>query len=107
MFYFTDVHLGGYGFTPLQISLFIALAGLSQSLWLLLAFPPLQRRFGTGGVLRGCAVVWPTFFVIAALGNVFLRQGWNLTFWIVTPITLAIGSGVAMSFSELAVNSSF
>lgn len=100
VFFFTDVALGGYGFTPLQISLFMALMGLSQSIWLLLAFPPLQRRFGTGGVLRGCAVLWPALFFIVAAGNAFLRQGWSLAFWIVEPINMVIGSGVAMSYSE-------
>ena len=102
VFYFTDVALGGYGFTPLQISLFMALGGLSQSIWLLLLFPPLQKRFGTGGVLRGCAVVWPLLFFAVAAGNMFLRRGWNITFWVVVPTSIAIGHGVAMAFSELA-----
>ncbi|MCJ1478860.1 hypothetical protein MMC13_007544 [Lambiella insularis] len=84
----------------------MALGGFSQSIWLLLAFPPLQHRFGTGGVLRGCAVVWPIMFFTVALGNVFLRQGWNITFWIVVPISLSVGSGVAMAFTavQLALN---
>ncbi|MCJ1402908.1 hypothetical protein MMC11_006129 [Xylographa trunciseda] len=96
----------GYGFSPLQISLFMALAGLSQAVWLLIAFPPLQRRFGTGGVLRGCAVVWPILFFMAAFGNFILRQEWRLTFWIVAPTTLALGSGIAMAFTaiQLALN---
>ena len=102
VFYFTDIELGGYGFTPLQISLFMALGGISQAVWLLLIFPPLQHRFGTGGVLRGCAVVWPIFFFAAAAGNLFLRQDWTLAFWIVAPISMVIGSGVAMAFSEFA-----
>ncbi|MCJ1352744.1 MAG: hypothetical protein MMC33_002728 [Icmadophila ericetorum] len=106
VFFFTDIKLGGYGFTPLQISLFMALGGLSQAVWLLLVFPPLQRRIGTGGVLRACAVVWPMLFFVIAAGNAFLRQGWNLTFWIVEPINVAIGSGVAMAFTavQLALN---
>ena len=101
VFFFTDVALGGYGFTPLQISLFITLGGLSQSIWLLLVFPPLQKRIGTGGVLRACAVVWPILFFMVAAGNMFLRRGWNITFWIVAPTSLVIGSGVAMAFSKL------
>ena len=102
VFYFTDIKLGGYGFTPLQISLFMALGGISQAVWLLLIFPPLQHRFGTGGVLRGCAAVWPLFFFAAAAGNLFLRQDWTLAFWIVAPVSMVVGSGVAMAFSELA-----
>lgn len=103
VFYFTDIALGGYGFSPLQISLFMALGGLAQSIWLLIAFPPLQRRFGTGGVLRGCAVVWPILYFTVAAGNLFLRQAWDLVFWIVAPTSLVIGSGVAMAFSESSV----
>ena len=79
----------------------MALGGFSQAVWLLLAFPPLQRRFGTGGVLRGCAVVWPIDFFLVALGNKFLRLDWDLTFWIIAPITVVMGSGVAMAFSKL------
>ena len=101
VFYFTAVSLGGYGFSPLQISLFMALAGISQALWILLVFPPLQGRFGTGGVLRGCAVAWPILFFVAPLGNFFLRQDWKLTFWIVGPMFLVVGSGVSMAFSKL------
>ncbi|MCJ1436980.1 hypothetical protein MMC27_006363 [Xylographa pallens] len=106
VFYFTAVSLGGYGFSPLQISLFMALAGFSQAIWILIAFPPLQRRFGTGGVLRGCAVAWPILFFVAALGNFFLRQDWKLTFWIVGPTAMALGSGVSMAFTaiQLALN---
>ncbi|MCJ1416688.1 hypothetical protein MMC32_003026 [Xylographa parallela] len=106
VFYFTAVSLGGYGFSPLQISLFMALAGFSQAVWILIAFPPLHRRFGTGGVLRGCAVVWPFLFFVAALGNFFLRQNWKLTFWIVGPTAMALGSGVSMAFTaiQLALN---
>ncbi|MCJ1319789.1 hypothetical protein MMC15_005125 [Xylographa vitiligo] len=106
VFYFTAVSLGGYGFSPLQISLFMALAGISQALWILLVFPPLQARFGTGGVLRGCAVAWPILFFVAPLGNFFLRQDWKLTFWIVGPMFLVVGSGVSMAFTaiQLALN---
>ncbi|KAF4633136.1 hypothetical protein G7Y89_g4991 [Cudoniella acicularis] len=35
LFYFTTPSLGGFGFTPLQISLFLGSAGLSQALWTL------------------------------------------------------------------------
>ncbi|MCJ1287832.1 hypothetical protein MMC26_007184 [Xylographa opegraphella] len=106
VFYFTAVSLGGYGFSPLQISLFMALAGFSQAVWILIAFPPLQARFGTGGVLRGCAVAWPILFFVAALGNLFLRQDWKLTFWVVGPISIALGSGISMAFTaiQLALN---
>jgi hypothetical protein len=101
IFYFTSPKLGGYGFTPFQISIFIGTAGLSQALWLLFVFPPLQRRIGTGGVLRACAIAWPLFFLANPVGNIFLRHGWTAIFWTVQPTLLVIGSGVAMAFSKL------
>jgi hypothetical protein len=99
VFYFTQPSLGGYGLTPLYMSFFMGLAGLSQALWLLFAFPPLQTRFGTGAVLRGCSVVWPFFFLAHPVCNEILRKGWKVPFWVVAPMVLAVGSGVAMAFS--------
>ena len=78
----------------------MAIAGLSQALWLILAFPPLQLRFGTAGVMKLCAWLWPFFFALAPICNWFLRHGWRLVFWIVAPTGLVIGSGVAMAFSK-------
>ena len=48
VFFFTQVALGGFGFSIQQISLLLAVGGASQALWILIAFPPLQRRFSTG-----------------------------------------------------------
>jgi hypothetical protein len=101
VFWFTDPKLGGLGFTPFQISLFLGMIGISQALWLLLIFPPLQRSIGTGGVLRGCATAWPVMLCFAPLCNVFLRWHWDTVFWVVAPTVIAIGSGVSMAFSEL------
>lgn len=62
---------------------------------MLLAFPPLQKKFGNGAVLRGCAALWFLFMSIYPILNEFLRNGWILPFWIVGPIAVIIGSGVA------------
>ncbi|OGE54815.1 hypothetical protein PENARI_c005G01570 [Penicillium arizonense] len=109
VFWFTPIHLGGYGFTPLQISLMMGLNGAAQAAWLLLVFPPLQRRIGSNGVIRLCASAWPAFFMVFPIGNVLLRQGTDASvnaFWIFAPVTLVIGCGVSMSFTaiQLAVN---
>lgn len=101
VFFFTPVHLGGFGFTPLQISIMMGLGGLSQSLWLLLAFPWLQRRIGTAGVMRLCATAYPFFFVVLPLCNLLLRAGMDAVFWVVAPVGLCVGSGVAMSFTAI------
>jgi MFS family permease len=109
VFWFTPVHLGGFGFTPLQISLMMGLNGAAQAVWLLLVFPPLQRRIGSNGVIRLCASVYPVFFLLCPVGNVLLRRGTEASinaFWVFTPVTLVIGCGVSMSFTaiQLALN---
>ncbi|KAF2841362.1 MFS general substrate transporter [Patellaria atrata CBS 101060] len=104
--WFTAIPLGGYGLTPKQISLLMCLSGLSQALWLLLIFPPLQHRLGTGGVLRLCAAAWPLFFLAAPLGSVLLRHRLDVAAWCVVLPALAVGSGVSMAFTavQLALN---
>lgn len=101
IFCFTPVELGGFGFSPFQISIFMATGGASQAIWLLLIFPPLQHRFGTGGVLRSCAIAWPIMFATWPICNELLRHHWTVAFWTVAPINLVLGSGVAMAFSKL------
>lgn len=99
VFYFTSVELGGYGFSEFQISIFMGLGGLAQAIWLLVIFPRLQRRIGTGGVLRLCASVWPVWFAATPLANYLLRLELDTAFWIFAPFLLVVGSGVAMAFS--------
>ncbi|KAJ5359974.1 hypothetical protein N7517_009165 [Penicillium concentricum] len=109
VFWFTPVHLGGYNFTTLQISLMMGLNGAAQATWLILVFPPLQNRIGTNGVIRLCAFMFPSFYICCPLGNILLRMGTDASvkaFWIFLPIGLAIGCGVSMSYTaiQLALN---
>lgn len=106
VFLFTSVEKGGFNFSPQYISYFLALAGASQAGWMLLAFPPLQRRLGTGSLLRLCAAGWPFFMAAFPLENELLRHGLNTAFWIILPIGLVIGSGVSMAFAcvQLCLN---
>lgn len=99
VFYFTSIGRGGYGFSENQISVFIGIGGLSQSIWLLLVFPKLQHRVGTGGVLRLCATVWPLWFLATPATNILLRYNLDTAFWTIAPTLLVVGSGVAMAFS--------
>jgi len=104
VFLFTDVSKGGLGFSDSQIAGFLAVAGASQAAWMLLAFPYLQRRFGTGNVLRGCAIIWP--FMMAsfpALNELRLRSSIPMVwFWILLAIGLVGGSGVSMAFGTFS-----
>lgn len=109
VFWFTPVPLGGWGFTPLQISLMMGLNGAAQAAWLLLVFPPLQHRIGTKGVIQLCALAYPVFFLGCPIGNILLRSGSEASikaFWVFAPTMLAIGCGVSMSFTaiQLSVN---
>ncbi|KAK3941072.1 major facilitator superfamily domain-containing protein [Diplogelasinospora grovesii] len=106
VFLYTPVHLGGFGFTPLQISLLMGLNGLAQAIWILLVFPPLQHRIGTNGVLRACALAYPIFFATEPFLNLLLKNDMTTTFWVVCPAMLCLGCGVSMSFTaiQLALN---
>ncbi|RAL14995.1 MFS transporter [Aspergillus homomorphus CBS 101889] len=109
VFWFTPPHLGGYGFTTRQMSLLMGLNGAAQATWLLLIFPPLQKRIGTNGVIRLCAYAYPWFFLSCPAGNLLLRIGTETSikvFWVLLPIALAVGCGVSMSFTaiQLALN---
>ncbi|KAJ4397065.1 hypothetical protein N0V93_001289 [Gnomoniopsis smithogilvyi] len=106
VYLFTPVALGGFGLVPYQISIFITITGAAQAMWLLLIFPPLQHRFGTNAIIRGCAVVYPFCFAVMPVGNILLRNGAVTAFWVITPVFYILFSGVAMSFTavQLAVN---
>lgn len=106
VFWFTPVPLGGFGFVPYQISIMMALNGAAQAAWLLVAFPPLQHRYGTNAVLRGCSIAYPFFFLMCPMGNVLLRSGADTAFWVLAPLITVVGVGVSMSFTavQLALN---
>lgn len=106
VFWFTPRNLGGFGFTSPQISLFMAMCGAAQACWLLLAFPFLQRRFGTNGVIRICGYAYPFFFLVSLLGGALMRIGTPQSvtaFWVIVPAGLAIGCGVSMSFEAINI----
>lgn len=106
VFWYTSVHLGGFEFTPLEISFALGAAGLSQAVWTLLIFPPAQHRWGTGGVLRFCSFIWVISTGTGPLCNYMLRQGWHVAFWIIFSIGTIIGAGASMGFTcvQLALN---
>jgi len=102
LFWFTSIELGGYGFTPQMISVFMSFGGAAQAAWLLLAFPYLQRRFGTVKVLKGCAIIWPIFFALPPVCNTLLRYNLRPAFWVLSILLQVFGSSVAMAFSTLS-----
>ncbi|CAG9986678.1 unnamed protein product [Clonostachys byssicola] len=106
---FTPVDLGGIGYTTPQISIYMGAQAASQALWLVIAFPRLQRRMGTRGVLRVCSLGLPLFFSSFILMNVLLRAGGaacTVCFWALTLLSTLVGPAVFMSFAgmQLLVN---
>ncbi|USP80809.1 uncharacterized protein yc1106_08083 [Curvularia clavata] len=102
---YTPIHLGGFSLTPGLIAFCTALNGVSQAIWLLIAFPILHKRLGTGRLLWLCAFAWPFLFVFFPIYNFLLRQGYETLFWATGPVMLAIFCGVSMAFSEFLVYS--
>lgn len=106
LFLYTSVSRGGIGFPPELIAAAIGLSGAAQAIWLLLVFPPLHKRVGTGQILRFAAWAWPIFFIVNPCFNLLLRHDQKIAFWTIAPPALALGSGVAMAFTavQLAIN---
>lgn len=105
VFMYTPIRLGGLGFSPELIAIFTGIAGASQAVWLLFAFPSLHKRMGTGKLLLWCALVWPIFFAVNPGYNLLLWHGQKALFWSTAPPTLILGSGVAMSFGKTFLQS--
>ena len=87
----------------------MAAQGASQALWLLAAFPRLQRRLGTKGVLRACGLAYPFFFAGYPLLNALLRRGSDparACFWVLGVVVALVGPGVSMAFTgvQLSLN---
>ncbi|WPG98786.1 Hypothetical protein R9X50_00158200 [Acrodontium crateriforme] len=103
---YTPVNLGGLGFSAKYIACTIALGGVSQAAWMLAAFPLMQKRLGTGGVLYLCAIAWPIFMAAFPVLNECLRHGWIVAFWVIGVPSIIIGSGVSMAFAcvQLCIN---
>lgn len=106
VFLYTPVYLGGVGFSDELIAAVVGFSGAAQAAWLLLVFPALHKRIGTGAVLRLAACIWPVFFAINPLFNVLLRHDLKIAFWTLAPPALGLGSSVAMAFTaiQLAIN---
>ncbi|TKX20811.1 efflux pump-like protein [Elsinoe australis] len=106
VFWFTNPHLGGYGLSPIQISMFLAIAGGSQTLWTLLIFPPLQKRVATGGVLKFCYAYQPFIYVLMPISSILRRNGKEVEFWCLSIFTALVRASNSMASTgiQLALN---
>lgn len=102
VFWFTPIELGGYGFSPQQISYLLAIGGAGQAFWTLVVFPSLHGRVGSVGVIKGAAVGWCLMFAVYALVNLALRHGLSeAAFWTIAVACALIGSAISMSFTSV------
>ena len=97
---YTPINMGGLGFTPALIGACTGLNGASQAAWLLIVFPILHKRVGTGRVLWLCASAWPVLFIVGPVYNALLRYGHTTVFWVTGPPIIVLASGVSMAFSK-------
>ncbi|KAK5658851.1 hypothetical protein OQA88_1665 [Cercophora sp. LCS_1] len=106
LFWYTKIDLGGLGFEPNQIAIFLGVAGFSQAIWMLVVFPKLHGYIGTNGIMRSCGYFYPVFFFICPCMNALMRMNHPMAVWISMPMLQSLGSGVSMSFTaiQLALN---
>ncbi|EJU02927.1 MFS general substrate transporter [Dacryopinax primogenitus] len=104
--FFTPVELGGWGFTPAQISYYFAAGGVTQSIWLLLAFPPMYSRLGTKYLTRLWTFVLPFTYGCMILQNWALRRGDVPLFGVLMALQLLTATGAPMvpTAFQLALN---
>lgn len=72
---YTNVDIGGFGFSTAQSTMYITFQGISETVWLLAIFPALHRKVGTIGIIRLCAAAFPCLFAAHILMNALLRDG--------------------------------
>lgn len=106
---YTPVELGGVAFSAFRISMWMAVQGACQATWLIVAFPYLQRRYGTKRSLVFCAAAYPFFFMGYIAMNLLLRVGTEpavASFWVLAFVVAIVGPGVSMAFTavQLALN---
>ncbi|RNJ59795.1 hypothetical protein D7B24_001524 [Verticillium nonalfalfae] len=103
---YTPVHHGGLGLSTTQITAFIAAVGASETVWLMIAFPLLQRRVGTKRVLVVCSWLWPLFFAGYTVTSALEREGQTIAAVVVAVFNIVVGPGAFMAFTavQLAVN---
>lgn len=102
VFQFTPIELGGYSFSPKQISYLLAVAGAGQAFWTLIIFPPLHARVGNKHIIQLCSAAWTISFALYPILNFALRRGIEQkAFWIIAFTLSAVFSGISISFTTV------
>ncbi|KAF8833233.1 MFS transporter [Paxillus ammoniavirescens] len=100
LFYSTLIELGGLGFTPITIRLWMAAFGIANALIQLFCFAPLVNRLGTKTVLRvGHACFIPIFGLFHIVNWVAKRWGVTWIVWVLLTFQMVLTVVMDMSFS--------
>ncbi|XWW97854.1 hypothetical protein V2A60_005841 [Cordyceps javanica] len=107
---YTPIKLGGMGYNPPSITVYMTGLGISETVWMVAVFPLLQEKVHTKGVLKLCAIFWPLSFAGYVLMNAVLRAERTPAYRVFSAIIWAsnvlFGSGIWLAFTaaQLAVN---
>jgi Na+/melibiose symporter-like transporter len=82
LFCFTALDKGGLGFDARQIGWVISQRSISVMIIQVIAFPWLQKRFGTVPLYKLCSILWIPGFVMLPLANLVARHGKEIWVWV-------------------------
>ena len=97
---FTQLRLGGLGFTIRQISATLAAVAVMQGVVSLVLFPRLHKRVGTRGTMYLCTIAFLLSFSLPPLSAFFRAREMRLAFAITFFISLQAASFQSMVYSE-------
>lgn len=100
LFCFTPVRDGGLSFSESQIGTSMSIRAVGTIIAQLLAFPWLQRRFGSLKLYRWCMILWIPAYIGLPILNGFARLDQQALVWVGMVLTLSTGAVANMAFGE-------
>ncbi|KAG2132983.1 major facilitator superfamily domain-containing protein [Suillus clintonianus] len=99
LFYSTPIELGGLGFDPITIGLWMGTFGIVNGVVQTIIFPPLINKFGPKTIFRFCEACFIPIFALFPITNMIACQyGINRLVWFSLTCSLVLGIFVDMSF---------
>ncbi|KAG2145321.1 MFS general substrate transporter [Suillus bovinus] len=99
LFYSTPIELGGLGFDPITIGLWMGAFGIANCTLQTTIFAPLVNRFGVRTVFRVCAGAFIPIFALFPITNIIARQyGINWLVWFLLTCSLLLSVFMDMTF---------
>ncbi|KAG1779026.1 MFS general substrate transporter [Suillus placidus] len=99
LFYSTPIELGGLGFDPVTIGLWMGAFGIVNGVLQTMIFAPLVNKFGPKTVFRFCEASFIPIFALFPITNIVARQyGINWLVWFLLTCSLLLGVFMDMTF---------